>query len=96
MELYEFHHFYHVLQDKTLNPSGLISAYFSAFFALVGTHGLHVSAGLIWMGFMFLQLKRNGLDHHNKTRLSCLSIFWHLLDIVWIGVFTTVYLLGVL
>lgn len=96
MEIYEFHHLLHILNDPSLNPTGLISAYFSAFFALVGTHGLHVTAGLVWMGFMFLHLKRKGLDQDNRTRLSCLSIFWHLLDIVWIGVFTTVYLLGVL
>ena len=96
MEIYEFHHFVHVLEDPFYNSTGRISAYFSAVFALVGTHGLHVSVGLLWMGFMFFQLKRNGIDQHNKTRLHCLSIFWHVLDIVWIGVFTAVYLLGVL
>lgn len=94
MEIYEFSHFAHVLHDPVLNPSGVVSAFFSAVFALVGTHGLHVSIGLLWMLFMFLQLSRHGLNHHNRVRLTCLSIFWHFLDIVWIGVFTAVYLLG--
>lgn len=96
MELYEFHHLYNVLHNPVLNHAHLISAYFSAFFMLVGTHGLHVTTGLIWIAIMFLQLWRSGLDSHNKTRLGCLSIFWHFLDIIWIGVFTAVYLLGVL
>ncbi|AQX30078.1 cytochrome (ubi)quinol oxidase subunit III [Bartonella schoenbuchensis] len=74
----------------------VLSAYWSAFFALVGTHGLHVSVGLLWMIVMFFHLCRSGLDQNNKTRLTCLSIFWHLLDIVWVGVFTMVYLLGAL
>lgn len=74
----------------------VLSAYWSAFFALVGTHGLHVSAGLLWMIVMFVHLHRSGLDSDNKTRLTCLSIFWHLLDVVWVGVFTMVYLLGAL
>ncbi|AGF74017.1 cytochrome o ubiquinol oxidase subunit III [Bartonella australis AUST/NH1] len=74
----------------------VLSAYWSAFFALVGTHGLHVSVGLLWMIVMFFHLRRSGLDQYNKTRLACLSIFWHLLDIVWVGVFTMVYLLGAL
>ncbi|AQX22371.1 MULTISPECIES: cytochrome (ubi)quinol oxidase subunit III [unclassified Bartonella] len=74
----------------------VLSAYWSAFFALVGTHGLHVSVGLLWMVVMFFHLRRSGLDQDNKTRLTCLSIFWHLLDIVWVGVFTMVYLLGAL
>lgn len=96
LELNEFHHLFVVLHDPVLNHSHLISAYFSAFFALVGTHGIHVTAGLIWIFIMFIQLSKHGLDSHNKTRLSCLSLFWHFLDIVWVGVFTAVYLLGVL
>ena len=74
----------------------VLSAYWSSFFVLVGTHGAHVTTGLIWMALMFVHLGRRGLDKDNKTRLSCLSIFWHFLDIVWVGVFTTVYLLGAL
>ncbi|MDE2112185.1 MAG: cytochrome o ubiquinol oxidase subunit III [Alphaproteobacteria bacterium] len=71
------------------------SAFLSAFFTLVGTHGLHVTAGLIWMGVMFAHLWRRGLTPANQTRLMCLSLFWHFLDIIWIGVFSIVYLMGV-
>ncbi|MCT6824154.1 cytochrome (ubi)quinol oxidase subunit III [Bartonella apis] len=74
----------------------VLSAYWSSFFMLVGTHGIHVTTGLIWMALMFAHLGRHGLDKDNKTRLSCLSIFWHFLDIIWVGVFTAVYLLGAL
>lgn len=72
------------------------SAFLSAFFALVGTHGLHVSVGIIWIAVMLAQLSQRGLHLENKRRLMCLSMFWHFLDVVWIGVFTFVYLLGVL
>jgi len=96
MEVNEFHHLVGVLHDPAVNPAGITSAFFSAFFVLVGTHGLHVTVGLIWMALMFFHLSRAGLDSHNKTRLNCLSLFWHFLDIVWVGVFTAVYLLGVL
>ncbi|MET3588948.1 cytochrome o ubiquinol oxidase subunit 3 [Bartonella silvatica] len=110
MELYEFHEllnkvfYYDPSAYAGIDPeTGLqifgrevLSAYWSAFFSLVGTHGLHVSVGLLWMIVMFFHLHRSGLDEDNKTRLSCLSIFWHLLDIVWVGVFTMVYLLGAL
>jgi cytochrome o ubiquinol oxidase subunit III len=70
------------------------SAFLSAFFTLVGTHGLHVTAGLIWMAVMFAQVVLRGLSTIVTTRLMCLSLFWHFLDIVWIGVFTIVYLIG--
>ncbi len=70
------------------------SAFLSGFFTLVGTHGLHVSAGLIWMGVMFAHLARRGLNEINQTRLLLLSLFWHFLDIIWIGVFSIVYLMG--
>ncbi|KEG15762.1 cytochrome (ubi)quinol oxidase subunit III [Bartonella bacilliformis] len=110
MEIYEFHELLHEVYyydatayagidletGKQIFGREVLSAYWSAFFALVGMHGLHVSAGLLWMVVMFIHLRRNGLDQDNKTRLSCLSIFWHMLDIVWIGVFTMVYLLGAL
>ncbi len=71
------------------------SAFLFAFFMLVGTHGLHVTAGLIWMGVMFVHVWRRGLNAANRTRLMCLSLFWHFLDIIWIGVFSIVYLMGV-
>ena len=90
MELFEFHH----LIAKGNGPSR--SAFLSAFFTLVGTHGLHVFCGLIWMLVMVLQVTKKGLTPAVNTRLMCLSLFWHFLDLVWIGVFTIVYLMGVL
>jgi cytochrome o ubiquinol oxidase subunit 3 len=72
------------------------SAFLSAFFALVGTHGLHVTAGLIWMAVMMVQVGLKGLTSTNATRLMCLSLFWHFLDIIWIGVFSLIYLMGVI
>ncbi|WP_019834346.1 cytochrome o ubiquinol oxidase subunit III [Sphingomonas sp. PR090111-T3T-6A] len=71
------------------------SAFLSAFFTLVGTHGAHVTCGLIWIVTMLVQLGQRGLTHDMKRRLMCLSMFWHFLDIIWIGVFTFVYLYGV-
>ncbi len=68
------------------------SAFLSAYFVLVGTHGLHVSCGLLWIGLMIHQVKRFGLDGITRRRLACLSLFWHFLDLVWICVFTFVYL----
>jgi cytochrome o ubiquinol oxidase subunit 3 len=72
------------------------SGFLSIFFTLVGTHGLHVTVGLIWLVTLLVQLGQHGLTVANKRRLMCLSMFWHFLDIIWIGVFTTVYLFGVL
>jgi cytochrome o ubiquinol oxidase subunit 3 len=71
------------------------SGFLSAFFTLVGTHGLHVTSGMIWMIVLMAHLLRRGLTEANRTRLMCLSLFWHFLDVIWIGVFTIVYLLGV-
>lgn len=68
------------------------SGYWSAFFTLVGTHGLHVSAGLIWAVTVIAQLLTKGTDPRVLSRLSRLTLFWHFLDIVWIGVFSLVYL----
>ena len=72
------------------------SAFLTSFFALVGTHGLHVSFGIIWLVVLMTQVGRFGLTAANQRRLFCLSMFWHFLDVVWIGVFTFVYLMGVL
>ena len=62
----------------------------------LGTHGLHVTFGLIWLVVLMLQIRKHGLIPENTRRLMCLSMFWHFLDVVWIGVFTFVYLMGVL
>jgi cytochrome o ubiquinol oxidase subunit 3 len=72
------------------------SAFLSSFFTLVGTHGLHVTFGMIWMVTLMVQIARYGLIQANQRRLMCLSMFWHFLDIIWIGVFTFVYLMGAL
>lgn len=90
MEVNEFHH----LIAEGNGPSR--SAFLSSFFALVGMHGLHVTAGLIWMAVMMIEVVKRGLGKPTITRLSCLSLFWHFLDIVWVCVFTVVYLMGVL
>ncbi len=72
------------------------SAFLSSFFALVGTHGLHVSVGIVWLITLMVQVGRKGLIEANRRRLMCLSLFWHFLDVIWIGVFSFVYLIGVL
>ncbi|MEJ8821240.1 cytochrome o ubiquinol oxidase subunit III [Variovorax humicola] len=88
IELYEFAHLIH----EGAGPQR--SAFLSSFFTLVGTHGLHVTCGLIWLVTLMVQVGKHGLIHENKRRLLCLSMFWHFLDVVWIGVFTFVYLMG--
>ena len=72
------------------------SAFLSSFFTLVGTHGLHVTCGLIWLVTLTVQVGKKGLIPANKRRLMCLSMFWHFLDLIWVGVFSFVYLMGVL
>ncbi|CAJ92773.1 cytochrome o ubiquinol oxidase subunit III [Cupriavidus necator] len=86
MEVYEFAHLLH----QGAGPG--VSAYLSAFFTLVGTHGLHVTSGLLWLAVMIHQIRHFGLDDIVRRRLACLSLFWHFLDLVWICVFTFVYL----
>lgn len=90
IELYEFRHLIH----EGAGPGR--SAFLSSFFTLVGCHGLHVTFGIVWLVTMMVQVSRRGVDAVMWRRVSCLSLFWHFLDIVWIGVFTFVYLMGVL
>ena len=90
LELYEFAH----LIGEGAGPQR--SAFLSSFFTLVGTHGLHVAFGCVWLFTLMTQVRRHGLTRENKRRLVCLSMFWHFLDVVWIAVFTFVYLMGVL
>lgn len=71
------------------------SAFLSAFFTLVGTHGTHVTIGLLWLVYMMAQVFVKGLRPIMLRRLLCFSLFWHALDIVWVGVFTMVYLMGI-
>ncbi len=70
------------------------SAFLSAFFTLVGMHGAHVTSGLIWLTYMVAQVIVKGLRPNVLRRLLCFSLFWHALDIIWIGVMTLVYLMG--
>jgi cytochrome o ubiquinol oxidase subunit 3 len=88
IELYEFSDFIH----EGATPQR--SAFLSSFFTLVGTHGLHVTFGIVWLVTLMVQVRQFGLIADNQRRLMCLSMFWHFLDVVWIGVFTFVYLMG--
>ncbi|MDM0070355.1 cytochrome o ubiquinol oxidase subunit III [Variovorax sp. J31P207] len=90
VELYEFAH---LIREGAVPQR---SAFLSSFFALVGTHGLHVTFGLVWLVVLMVQVTKRGFIAENRRRLMCLSMFWHFLDVVWIGVFTFVYLMGVL
>ena len=90
LEMYEFVHLIH--QGAGPQRSGFLTA----FFALVGTHGLHVFFGMIWLIVLMVQLGKHGLTRENGRRMMCLSMFWHFLDVIWIGVFTFVYLMGVM
>jgi cytochrome o ubiquinol oxidase subunit 3 len=72
------------------------SAFLSAFFTLVGCHGAHVTAGLLWLGTMMAQIWAKGFREHIMRRLLCFSVFWHALDIIWVAIFTIVYLIGTL
>lgn len=87
----EVHEFAHLIAEGA-GPSR--SAFLSAYFTLVSTHGLHVTAGLLWLAVMMHQTFHFGLDGVIRRRLACLSLFWHFLDLVWVCVFTFVYLRG--
>ena len=89
----EINEFAHLIAD---GAGPWRSAFLSSFFTLVGTHGLHVTFGTLWLVTLMVQVGRFGLTLPNKRRLVCLSMFWHFLDVVWIGVFTFVYLMGTL
>lgn len=89
MELYEFNHLIH--EGFTWQTS----AFLSAFFTLVGTHGLHICIGLLWLAVLLVRIVRGGFTAHIGRKLQLFSLFWHFLDIVWIFIFTVVYLMGV-
>jgi cytochrome o ubiquinol oxidase subunit III len=90
IELSEFRHL--VSEGDSWRRSGFLSA----FFTLVGTHGLHITVGLLWMVVMMVQVVSRGLKTSVVRRLTLLSLFWHFLDIIWILIFSIVYLMGVL
>ena len=89
MELYEFTHLVQAGHGWTT------SAFLSSFFALVGTHGAHITVGLIWLVAWLAYFYKRGLSPHMLRKLGLFSLFWHFLDIVWIWVFTIVYMFGV-
>ena len=86
LELTEFSSFFS--KGHTLKSS----AFLSSFFVLVGTHGLHITSGLLWMGVTMGYIMKRGLNKHMVRKLALLSLFWHFLDIVWIFIFTIVYM----
>ncbi len=88
MEFFEFSH----LISEGNRPDR--SAFLSSFFTLVGTHGLHITAGLFWIGILLIQIIRRDITGANLRKLMLLSLFWHFLDVVWIFIFTIVYLFG--
>ncbi|ASJ52279.1 cytochrome o ubiquinol oxidase subunit III [Brevibacillus formosus] len=90
LEVTEFMHL--MSEGATMATSG----YWSAFYTLVGTHGLHVTLGLFWMTALMLQLKRRGITAVTRRKITNLSLYWHFLDVVWIFLFTVVYLMGVM
>lgn len=90
LELTEFSHL--VVEGHSWRAS----AFLSAFFTLVGTHGLHITVGLIWILVLIWQIARKGLKPSVIRRLTLFSLFWHFLDVIWIFIFTIVYLMGVL
>jgi cytochrome o ubiquinol oxidase subunit 3 len=88
IEISEFHHL--AAEGNSWRRSGFLSA----FFTLVGTHGLHITAGLLWLVTLAWRIKQAGLDRVSLRRLTLFSMFWHFLDLVWIFIFTVVYLTG--
>ena len=90
MELYEF------TKLVSEGHSWQSSAFLSAFFTLVGTHGLHIAVGLFWIIVLFWSLLKKGITNTLHKRVALFSLFWHFLDIIWIFIFTLVYLFGVL
>lgn len=90
LEVTEFVHLVH--EGATIGTS----AFLSAFFTLVGTHGLHVTVGLVWMAAILIQLRKYGITSVTRRKVNVISLYWHFLDVVWIFVFTIVYLMGVM
>lgn len=88
LELWEFSH----LVSRGAGPSR--SAFLSAFFTLVGCHGLHVTVGLLWLATMMAQIFAKGFRQDIRHRFLCFSLFWHTLDIIWVAIFSLVYLMG--
>lgn len=89
LEVREFRHFV----EQGYGPTR--SAFLTSFFTLVGCHGAHVTAGLLWLGTMMAQFWAKGFERHIHYRFMCFALFWHALDIIWVAIFSLVYLVGV-
>ncbi len=87
-EIYEFAHYVHEGVNLT------IGSYWSSFFILLGTHGAHVSLGIVWIICLLIQVVMRGLNKDNAPKLFIVSLYWHFLDVVWIFIFTAVYMIG--
>ncbi|WP_436966277.1 cytochrome aa3 quinol oxidase subunit III [Staphylococcus shinii] len=87
-EIYEFMHYVHEGVNLT------IGSYWSSFFILLGTHGAHVSLGIVWIICLLIQIAMRGLNKDNAPKLFIVSLYWHFLDVVWIFIFTAVYMIG--
>jgi cytochrome o ubiquinol oxidase subunit 3 len=90
LEIHEFHHLASI--GDSWHRSGSLSAYFT----LVGTHGLHITVGLLWLVVLLFYTRKRGLTAAMTRKLRLFSIFWHFLDVIWIFIFSIVYLFGVL
>ncbi|WP_110112387.1 cytochrome c oxidase subunit III [Bacillus sp. CGMCC 1.16541] len=88
LEIYEFNHYIHLKHTFTS------SAFGSAFYTLVGTHGAHVAFGLLWIGTLIIRNFRRGLNLYNAPKFYVASLYWHFIDVVWVFIFTVVYLMG--
>lgn len=88
LEIYEFAHYVHEGVNLT------IGSYWSSFFILLGTHGAHVSLGIVWIICLLIQVAMRGLNKDNAPKLFIVSLYWHFLDVVWIFIFTAVYMIG--
>jgi cytochrome c oxidase subunit 3 len=88
LEIYEFVHYVH--EGHTFTSS----AFGSSFYALVGTHGAHVTFGICWIIGLMIQTARRGLTYEMAPKLFLSSLYWHFIDVVWVFIFTLVYLLG--
>ncbi|MRX71695.1 cytochrome (ubi)quinol oxidase subunit III [Bacillus lacus] len=89
LEIYEFYHYVHEY-EFTITSSALGSA----FYVLVGTHGAHVAFGLLWISALMIRNRKRGLSLYNAPKFYVASLYWHFIDVVWVFIFTIVYLMG--
>ncbi|EON73147.1 cytochrome c oxidase subunit 3 [Lysinibacillus sphaericus] len=90
LEIYEFYHYVHL--GFTFNQS----AFATAFYSLVGTHGFHVTLGLVWITTLLIRNAKRGLNLYNAPKFFVAALYWHFIDVVWVFIFTVVYLMGVI